>query len=124
MLKEPDSFTGKLLNDSQLAEEGMGLMFGGSGTTANTMVTLIYAVLRDPRVKSRLEEEVRAADGAVDGGLLPYSVTSHLPYLNAVLKETFRRYPAIIGSQPRVTTEECVMEGIKIPAGVSTVGVD
>ena len=26
MLKEPDSYTGQLLNDSQLAEEGMGLM--------------------------------------------------------------------------------------------------
>jgi hypothetical protein len=25
----PDAYTGKVLTDSQLAEEGMGLMFGG-----------------------------------------------------------------------------------------------
>ena len=56
-----DRFLGRPLTDSELAEESMGGMFGGSGTTANTFVYLLWATLRQPELAKRLREELQVA---------------------------------------------------------------
>lgn len=39
----------------------MGGMFGGSGTTANTFVYLLWATLRQPNLVKRLRKELQEA---------------------------------------------------------------
>ncbi|KAJ4307786.1 hypothetical protein N0V84_012495, partial [Fusarium piperis] len=51
--------SGHQLNDSQLAEECMGGMFGGSGTTANTFVYILWACLQRPGIIANLKSELR-----------------------------------------------------------------
>ena len=60
-----DGYLGRPLTDSELAEESMGGMFGGSGTTANTFAYLLWAMLKQPepiklqrvqRLRSELKE--------------------------------------------------------------------
>lgn len=46
-------------------------------------------------------------------------VTSHLPYLTAVVNETLRRYPGIIGSQQRITTTDTTVGGVHVPKDAS-----
>jgi benzoate 4-monooxygenase len=60
-LTEVDPYLGRPLTDSELAEECMGGMFGGSGTTANTFLFLVWAVARDAQIKSRLRQELAEA---------------------------------------------------------------
>lgn len=92
--------------------------FGGSGTTANTLICLLWAVLSNADIKSRLEAELRGVEDSSETGLLPYATTSKLPYLNAVLNETLRRYPGIIGSQQRIATVDTVVAGVPVPKNV------
>ena len=56
-----DGFLGRPLTDSELAEESMGGMFGGSGTTANTFAYLLYATLQQPKLVKRLKHELQEA---------------------------------------------------------------
>lgn len=86
--------------------ESTSLIFAGSGTTANTLTFLSYAVLSRPTLQQALEEEVaQLAEGFTDADL------EQLPLLNAVINETLRLFCAVPGSLPRV-----------VPAGGITLG--
>ncbi|KAF5723731.1 benzoate 4-monooxygenase [Fusarium mundagurra] len=108
------------LTNSELAEECMGGMFGGSGTTANTFVYILWACLRQPKVVAKLRSELLQA--FPEPGLVPdYQTCSKLPYLQAVINETLRRYPTIIATLPRTANNDTVIDGIPVPKG-TTVG--
>ncbi|CAI7659570.1 unnamed protein product, partial [Penicillium manginii] len=53
-----DASLGRPLTDSELAEECMGGMFGGSGTTANTFVFALWGTLRNRNIVQRLNTEL------------------------------------------------------------------
>ncbi|KAL3490336.1 cytochrome P450 [Aspergillus germanicus] len=109
-----DESLGRPLTDSELAEECMGGMFGGSGTTANTFVYALWGILRDASIVERLRAELDEA--FPDQDTVPDSV---LPYLNAVLSETLRRYPTITGLLPREAQEDTIIDGIRVPKGTN-----
>ena len=71
-----DGFLRRPLTDSELAEESMGGMFGGSGTTANTLAYLLWATLKHPEMASRLKEELREAFPDGRGGIPEAAVSS------------------------------------------------
>ena len=119
LLENKDSFLDRRLEDIEITEELISIMFAGSGTAANTIVFLVWAVLEHPKVHETLVEELDRE--------LPLSVTafsadalSRLPYLNAVIMEALRRYPTIPGLQPRVVAStDFEVYGTKLPRGVS-----
>jgi benzoate 4-monooxygenase len=121
LLENPDPHLGRRLEDIEISEELIGILFAGSGTAANTIAFLIWAVLRDEKTLGALVAELDRE--------LPESVTSFspevvakLPYLNAVIMEALRRYPTIPGLQPRVVREDGFeLQGVKIPQGVCIV---
>ncbi|KAF2479811.1 cytochrome P450 [Neohortaea acidophila] len=95
----------------------MGGMFGGSGTTANTLTYLLWAMLRQPELVKRLRAELEAAFER-DGGAVPAAATcANLPFLQAVINETLRLYPTIIATLPRKALRDTVVGGMHIPAG-------
>ncbi|KAJ5116805.1 hypothetical protein N7456_001153 [Penicillium angulare] len=117
VLHDDDSFLGRPLAASELAEECMGGMFGGSGTTATTFVYLLWAVLQRPDVVQKLQSEL---DAAFPDNQPPDSVTcGKLPYLQAVLNETLRVYPATIAVLPRTATVDTIVDGIPVPRGTN-----
>lgn len=76
----------------------------GSDTTSQAMSSIIYLVHKHPNVLRRLQEEidmVMAQDGASKDGMLRYHVTSQMPYLQAVIKESLRYYPVVGTILPR-----------------------
>ncbi|KAJ9616543.1 hypothetical protein H2200_000262 [Cladophialophora chaetospira] len=115
-LNDVDPALGRPLTDSELAEECMGGMFGGSGTTANTFLFLVWAVSRDARIQSKLRQEL--VEAFPDPIAVPdYTTCSKLPYLSAVIDETLRRYPTIVATLPRTAKEEVMIQGVHVPQG-------
>ncbi|KAH6691824.1 sterigmatocystin biosynthesis P450 monooxygenase [Leptodontidium sp. MPI-SDFR-AT-0119] len=95
MLRESDEKTGRL-SDADIQREASNLIIAGSDTTAVTLTYLVWAVLKNPEVKSKLVTELSGI------GNNPNSKdTNSLPYLGAIIKETLRLYGAAPGSLPR-----------------------
>lgn len=93
-------------------------MFAGSGTAANTISFLLWAVLRQETVYERLVQELQ--DNLPTGEVPTYEVVQNLPYLNAVIMEALRLYPTIPGMQPRKVERVPVkIEGYIVPPGVN-----
>lgn len=81
-LRGADGFVGRPLTDSELAEESMGGMFGGSGTTANTLAYLLWATLRQSELVKRLRKELQDAfpesrDDVPDAAVSRWTVIFH-----------------------------------------------
>ncbi|KAF5672609.1 cytochrome P450 monooxygenase [Fusarium circinatum] len=113
---DKDEDTTQHLTNSELAEECMGGMFGGSGTTANTFIYTLWACLRQPKVVTKLRSELLQA--FQDTTSVPdYQTCSKLPYLQAVINETLRRYPTIVATLPRTTNNDTIIDGIPVPKG-------
>jgi cytochrome P450 len=112
LIKGEDGFLGRKLSNEELVEEAMGIMFAGSGTTSTTLAYMLYALSlpENVHIQQRLREEVLA---------LPDEVIAlrNSPYVNAVIKETFRVYPTIISTLPRILTEPFQAGPYRIPAG-------
>ena len=108
-----DTFLGRRLNHEELVEEAMGYMVAGSGTTSSTLTYVLYALSlpENEPVQERLYGELHA---------LPSSDVSALrqhPYLNSVIKETFRRFPTIVSTLPRVLLEPMQLDEYLLPKG-------
>lgn len=122
-LASEDASLGRPLTDSELAEECMGGMFGGSGTTANTFVYALWAVLTHPAVKRRLRAELLEAFPDTMAGVPGATECARLPYLQAVISETLRTCPTIIATLPRVAVQDTLVAGVKVREGVSVLTV-
>ncbi|GME57856.1 cytochrome p450 [Neofusicoccum parvum] len=103
------------VDDMDVRTESTSLIFAGSGTTANTLTFLNYAVLSRPALQEALEAEVATlADGFTDADL------EQLPLLNGIINETLRLYCAVPGSLPRVVPPGGVtLGGYFIPEGTT-----
>ena len=75
---------GEQLNDLDVKDEAKNLIVAGTDTTAISLTYLVWAVLSHPAIKKELREELAT---------LPESYTDSdleaLPYLNAVIEETY-----------------------------------
>jgi cytochrome P450 len=117
LLENTDEHIGRKLNDFEVAEELIGIIFGGAGTSANTMTFLVWEVLKNPDIHKKLMDEL--LNEYPEGGIPAHEDASRLPYLNAVIMETLRRYPTIPGLQPRkVVARDVTLGAYKVPAGV------
>ncbi|TVY93351.1 putative sterigmatocystin biosynthesis P450 monooxygenase [Lachnellula willkommii] len=94
------------VTDEVLANEARSFIIAGSDTTAITLTYLIWATIKHPSVKQRLQDEVDRLPTAFSS-----KDATGLPYLIATIKETLRLYGAAPGSLPRL-----------VPAGGRTLG--
>ncbi|XP_031404046.1 xanthotoxin 5-hydroxylase CYP82C4-like [Punica granatum] len=91
------------------------IMMDGFETTATTLTWAIACLMNHPQALKKAQEEldtVVGRDRSVDDSDIP-----KLPYLQAVVKETTRRYPAGPLLSPREATEDCTVAGYYIPKG-------
>ena len=115
--KDPES--GKGLSTPELWGEANVLMIAGSDTTATTLASTIFYLVRNPRTMTRLKQEVReafdSAEEIVSGPRL-----NDLVYLKACLDEALRLGPAVPGALPREVMEGGAMvDGIFLPGGTN-----
>ncbi|KAE8161390.1 cytochrome P450 [Aspergillus tamarii] len=101
------------LPDNEIRDDAQSFIVAGSDTTANTLTYLVWAVCRDPEIKKKLADELaEIRDDFTDEDLRP------LPYLNQVINEALRLYPAVPSALPRsVPPKGTTLGGHWIPGG-------
>jgi len=85
------------LSDEELLAQMRTLLVAGHETTSTTISWMLLELARNPKVQSRLRDEIRKTEATVyargDSQLKAQDLDS-MPYLNAVIKEGLRFHPA------------------------------
>ncbi|CAJ2510785.1 Uu.00g064100.m01.CDS01 [Anthostomella pinea] len=91
------------------------LYAGGADTSVSTMSSFFLAMTLHPEVQIRAQGEI---DRVIGTDRLPnFDDRNRLPYIEAVVKETFRWHPIAPMGLPHVTTADDTYEGYLIPKG-------
>jgi cytochrome P450 len=98
---------GSPMSDEELRDELMTLLVAGHETTATTLAWAFERLAREPRARSRLEEEIEAEDDDA--------------YLTATIQETLRRRPVLPNTAPRAVKQPIEVGGWSYEPGVSLV---
>ncbi|PNX89813.1 cytochrome p450 83b1-like protein [Trifolium pratense] len=83
-------------------------------TTSATLVWAMTALIRNPRVMKKVQEEIRNLGGKKD--FLDENEIQNFPYMKAVIKESLRLYLPAPLLVPRESREQCTISGYNIPA--------
>lgn len=91
LLAARDEDDGQGMTDEQVRDEVMTIFVAGHETTANTMSWIFYLLATHPEVEQKLHDELNS----VLGGRLPtVADIPNLTYVNLIISETLRLYPA------------------------------
>lgn len=107
-----------LINNRQILGFTVSNIFAGSDSTAITLRTIFYYLLKQPATMGRLMVELDGASYERDGGIIGFREARELPYLTAVVQEALRVFPAVGVPLERVVPAGGLeVEGHSIPAG-------
>ncbi|KAL8787405.1 MAG: hypothetical protein Q9195_007780 [Heterodermia aff. obscurata] len=112
--KKPTSAELHMLEgDSQL------IVVAGSDTTASTLISILYSLAKSPSLFSILRDEISTLASQNSNKPLSNQELQSLPYLNGVISEALRLYPAA-GMLQRKTPPSGITIGDKwIPGNVT-----
>ncbi|KAK0373944.1 cytochrome P450 [Colletotrichum costaricense] len=84
-------------NPIEIRDNAQVFIVGGSDTTANSMIYLVWAVCKIPEIKAKLMKEL---DALPDN--YTYDQLKELTYVNWIVNETLRLYTALPCGLPRI----------------------
>ncbi|KAG5053853.1 hypothetical protein JHK85_006363 [Glycine max] len=113
-LKKQRSFFVDLSND-HIKAVLMDMLVGATDTATAMTVWAMTALLKNPRVMKKVQEEIRNLGGKKDF-LGEEDDIQKFPYFKAVLKEVMRLHLPAPLLAPRETNEACIIDGYEIPA--------
>jgi cytochrome P450 len=114
LLLDASDEDGNRLDDRQVRDEVMTLLFAGHDTTTSTISFMFYELARQPQIATSLRAEQREL---LEGGQASAAqlLGGELPELEMTIDETLRKYPpAWVG--PRRALRDVEFEGVPIPA--------
>lgn len=116
LISARDPQTGAALDDIEIRDNLLTLIVAGHETTALTISWALYLISMSPAVEARLLAEIDSVFAGRGDDLTTADDLARLPYLEQVLNETLRLYPAA-PVLLRVATEDDVICGEDISAG-------
>ncbi|PYI11789.1 cytochrome P450 family protein [Aspergillus sclerotiicarbonarius CBS 121057] len=115
----------KQMSDNDVLSMAASNVFAGSDTTAISLRSIIYYLLKSHECLSKLRDEIE--DRKCQGRLsdpVRLEEANDMPYLQACMYEALRLHPAVGMNLPRVVPKEgIVIDGCFLPGG-TTVGVN
>lgn len=114
LLKAPLDDDGKPLSDGEIMSLLLSFLNAGTDTSATTAEWAMAELMAHPDLMLQAQSELTTVIGP--SRLVQESDLPHLPFLQAVIKETFRLHPAAPLSITRECHEPCVVAGYKFPA--------
>ncbi|KAI9692727.1 MAG: hypothetical protein M1820_009432 [Bogoriella megaspora] len=87
------------MNDTRVLTSCVSMIFAGSETTAISLSSVFYFLLKRPHAYQKLMDELVEAvrNGTIEdreNGVVSWAESQKLPYLDAVIQESFRMHPA------------------------------
>jgi cytochrome P450 len=113
----------EFMTDLRVLTMSVGISFAGSDTTAISLASVFYYLLRNPHCMKKVRQEIQEAraDGRIQArpsGIVNWSEAQTLPYLDACIKEAFRLHPAVGLMLERVVPDSgAEIAGHFIPGG-------
>ncbi|MED6208390.1 hypothetical protein PIB30_044580 [Stylosanthes scabra] len=101
--------------DTIIKATTMSMMLGGTDTTGVTLTWAVCLLLNNPRTLKKAKEELDSHVGKER--CITESDLSKLVYLQAIVKETLRLYPAGTLGAPREFIENCILGGYHVKKG-------
>ncbi|XLR23919.1 hypothetical protein HN51_070334 [Arachis hypogaea] len=101
--------------DTIIKATTMAMIVGGTDTTGVTLTWALSLLLRNPRTLKKVKEELDSQIGKER--CITESDLNKLVYLQAIVKETLRLYPAGPLGGPREFTESCTLGGFYVKKG-------
>ncbi|KAI3933621.1 hypothetical protein MKW92_030453 [Papaver armeniacum] len=89
------------------------LLLVSTDTSTSTVEWTLAELIRHPNILAQAQQELDSVVGK--DRLVSESDLSRLPFLHAVTKEAFRLHPSTPLSLPRVSAEDCEIDGYFIP---------
>ncbi|XVE64956.1 hypothetical protein DITRI_Ditri07aG0143100 [Diplodiscus trichospermus] len=103
------------LNKNHVMHLLVDIFVAGTDTTSSTLEWAMAEVLRNPQVLLKAKKELEQAIGK--GNAVDESNINRLPYLQAIIKETFRMHPPVPLLLPRRAGADAEICGFKVPEG-------
>ncbi|KAG7618746.1 putative oxidoreductase [Arabidopsis thaliana] len=107
---QPEYYTDNIIKGIMLS-----LILAGTDTSAVTLEWTLSALLNHPQILSKARDEIDNKVGL--NRLVEESDLSHLPYLQNIVSESLRLYPASPLLVPHVASEDCKVGGYHMPRG-------
>ncbi|KAG1729295.1 cytochrome P450 [Suillus occidentalis] len=115
-MEKPDQ-TSNPIFETALKDAAATAILGSYETTTSTLMTFALAMVLYPEVQRRAQAEI---DSVVGEDRLPtFEDRVSLPYVEAVLRETFRWHPILPNGAPHATLSDDVFDGYFIPKGAT-----
>ncbi|KAJ8643832.1 hypothetical protein MRB53_005580 [Persea americana] len=112
-LKDGDGDGGGKLSDTEIKALLLDLFTAGTDTSSSTVEWAMAELIRHPEILAKAQSELDSVVGP--GRLVSELDLPNLPYLQAVIKETFRLHPSTPLSLPRMAAKDCEINGYLIP---------
>jgi cytochrome P450 len=114
------SFVAHGLSKQDAEGETVVQIIAGSDTSATAIRSTLLFIMTNPAVYARLQTEI---DQHIAAGLISSPITDaearNFEYLQAVIREGLRMWPPATGLLPKVSTQDEMVCGVRIPAGTN-----
>ncbi|KAE8992743.1 hypothetical protein PF010_g11604 [Phytophthora fragariae] len=121
--KDQNVDVASLLGPNTLRSIILTFVFGGRDTIAACLTYSFYAIAKRPHVQKRIVEELESvkANGGFKSAAFTFDEISSLKYLDAVVYEALRLYPAVPYNVKSAVKDDYLPDGTFVPAGVDIV---
>lgn len=111
------SFVDSGLDRDEVESEALIHMVGGTDTSALALRNIVFFVSSNSVVYRKLQAEIYAAAKSLSSDIIVSDRQANsLPYLQAVIKEGLRMWPPVMGLMARMSDQDDVVCGFKVPA--------
>ncbi|KAJ9640198.1 hypothetical protein H2204_003423 [Knufia peltigerae] len=104
--------------DEIVAESGV-MLNAGNDTTQTSLTNTMYFLAANRSTQQKLRGILQSRLDQKHIPIAPYEILRHIPYLRAVLDESFRLQTPLGTGLPRLTTETTLIDGELVAAGVT-----
>ncbi|KAI8854069.1 cytochrome P450 [Chytridium lagenaria] len=101
--------------DDEITDEVIALFLAGGDTSANTMTWVVLTLDQNPEARRKMMAEIDSVLG--DAEHVTNAMLGQLKYVECVIKETLRLYPAVPVPVGRTVIKDVVLGGHKISKG-------
>ncbi|CAN8276482.1 unnamed protein product [Cochlearia groenlandica] len=107
---EPEYFTDRIIKGYMLT-----MIIAGTDTTSVTLEWAMSNLLNHPQILKKARTEIDEKIGL--NRLVDEPDITNLPYLQNIISETIRLYPAVPLLLPHVASQDCKVSGYDVPRG-------